>query len=410
MPRDDPKVAHLSDYERIREQERQAEQQKREGIDPLFVPDDHKLEIVRPTLFRAADWANVEPPEMDWIVPGWIPRKQVTGLYGAGGSLKTWLMLQGLMARAVGLPFLGHILTPGPSLGLFCEDTPEEIVRRKAKIARFYERPLSDFADFHWISLVGVEDTELVVFDGQQMTKTELLRWLDYTVQRLRIGFVALDTLGHIFGGDEVKRGHVGRFMRVLDAISITRDCAIMFSAHPSVRGKRDGTMDSGSTGWEGGVRARLGWGDPTAAEDHNDSTTPDPDQIIRVLTLLKANHAAPGRKLELLWRDKLGFVPTAVASELPHPQRGPVRDTACEAKFVELLIKVGAAGDYVHNSRNDPGRYAPMVFAQRPDGKHYSQAEYLRAMGRLFATERLIMEPFGPPSRGKRRLAEAQP
>ena len=61
-----------------------------------------------PELHRASDWdARIIPPQR-WIVEDWIPRQQVTGLYGLGGSYKTWLLIQGLMAAAVGEVFLGR--------------------------------------------------------------------------------------------------------------------------------------------------------------------------------------------------------------------------------------------------------------------------------------------------------------
>jgi RecA-family ATPase len=370
------------------------------------VPDDHELPQARPVMHRASDWATRVIPQMRWIVEDWIPRQQVTGLYGVGGSLKTMLLLQALMARVAELPFLGRVMERGPSLGVFCEDTAEEIARRKATIAAFYKRPLSDFHDFHWISLVGVEETELVTFDGQRMQKTHLLRCLDHYIQKHSIGFVGLDTVAHFFGGEEVRRREVARFIRTLDNISIGRDCSILFTAQPSVRGRNTGTMESGSTHWEAGVRSRLGWQDPSAATEDTIADA-DPNLIRRVLTRLKSNYARPGETMELIYRDG-GFIPAAVDAEAAKlRQRGPGRDAACEQRFLELLAKIAKQGGYVHDSPNDLGHYAAEVFSKRPDGRPFSKPEYTRAMARLFTAERLRLEPFGPPSRGRYRLAE---
>jgi RecA-family ATPase len=378
--------------------------------DPFFVPDDHAMPVVRPKLYRASDWHGLDEPEMRWIIENWVPRQQVTGLYAIGGSLKTWFLLQALMARAAGLPFLGFVLERGPSFGIFCEDTAGEIVRRMRKIAEFYELPLSAFTDFHWISLAGVEETELVTFDGLKVDKTRLLRWLDYSILRLGIGLAGLDTLPHMFGGDEIRRGHVARFIRILDAISIERDCAIMFTAQPSARGRKDGSLESGSTHWDAGVRSRLGWTDPTSA-DSEATANADPNRVIRRLERLKSNYAPAGERLDLIWRDKLGFFRAAVDAETAKlQQRGPGRDAACDTKFLDLLTKARKAGDYLHKFSNNPSRYAPKVFAARPDSKPFSEAELTRSMTRLFAAERLRLEPFGAPSRGKQRLVEIQP
>jgi hypothetical protein len=380
----------------------------RERRDPFFVPQDHVLPTVKRVLYRASDWQDRDAPDMAWIVPDWIPRQQVTGLYAIGGSLKTWWLLQLLMARAVGVPFMGHLLERGPTLGIFCEDTTGEIVRRMAKIAEFYQLLLADFSDFHWVSLAGVEETELVLFDGQQMTKTELLRWLDYYILSRRIGLTGLDTLAHMFGGDEVRRREVARFLRVLDAISIVRDCAVVFTAQPSVRGKKEGTLDSGSTHWEAGVRSRLTWTDP--AEAAADGETADPNFVRRVVTRVKSNYAAAGEKMELVWWNKLGFTPAAVDPETAKTrQTGPVREAACDAKFLALLARVRASGDYVNKSDNHAAHYAPAVFSTRSDRGDFSRPEFVRSMNRMLVDGHLRLQPR---QRDKRsvELIEAKP
>jgi hypothetical protein len=56
--------------------------------------------------------------------------------------------------------------------------------------------------------------------------------------------------------------------------------CGILFSAHPSQRGIASGRLDSGNTGWEGKVRARLTLHDPEqeaeGGEDREKRPSPD--------------------------------------------------------------------------------------------------------------------------------------
>jgi RecA-family ATPase len=359
-------------------------------------------------LHRASDWDTRIIPPQRWIAEDWIPRQQVTGLYGLGGSYKTWLLMQGLMAGAVGEVFLGRRLERMPTLGLFCEDTEAEIARRMALIAGFYKRTLADFTDFHWASLVGLEEPELVTFDGSRMLKTLMLQRLDGIIIQHGIGFVGLDTLAHFYGGEEVRRREVARFLRMIDAISIGRDCAFVFTAQPSVRGRTSGTMESGSTHWDAGVRSRLSWHDPTTADaDAETPISPDPTLIRRVLTRQKSNYAPAGETMELVFRDG-GFTPAAVDPDVAKErQHGPGRDAACERRFLDLLAKVRASGDYVHKAYTDPSHYAPTVFTAIPSGKGFSKPEYTRAMHRLSDAGRIRLEPFGAPSRGQKQWAE---
>jgi RecA-family ATPase len=364
--------------------------------------DKHELPTIRPKLYRLSERAKIVTLPMAWFCEDWIPAQQVTGIYGLAAKHKTWLLQQALMARSRGLIFLGRQLEARPTLGMFCEDTQEELDRRADLIADFYGLTKADFPDFLCISLVGVEDTELVMFDGPKLIKTGWLHWLDYMIVRHRLGGVGLDTIAHFFGGEEVRRRDVARFTRALDGISLGRDCPFIFTAHPSLSGRNSGTMESGSTQWEGGVRSRLKW-----EEIEPDENAPTDKTIRRRLTRAKSNYAETGVSIDLVLRNG-GFIPEAVDPETAKlRQAGPGRNAACEDKFLELLGKVRVP-DYVHKSANSPGRYAPAVFAKRSDGKQFSRPEYERAMTRLEVAGRLQLEPVGSPSRERTRLVEA--
>jgi RecA-family ATPase len=350
-----------------------------------------------------------EIPERLWVVPDWIPREQVTGLYGVAGINKTDFILQCQMARSEGLVFLGHKLEAGPTYGLYCEDTVYEIVRRAGRIAGNYGRTLADFSNFHFASLVGLDDPEFVYFDGNLMRLTESLLRFDRKIVELNAGFAVLDTAPHFFGGNEVTRREVTKFVRKLDAISITRVCGILFSAHPSIRGKNSKTFDSGSTAWEAGVRSRLSLHDPGERYD-DEGTGPPLATDTRILTRWKSNYARSGETLELVCRDGF-FKPAAVdAEKAANHQRGPARDAACDATFLRLIRDVDRSGRYVNNAETSPSRYAPRVFNGMAEGKEYSIPEFKRSMARLFDEERIRMEPFGPPSKGWKRIAAVRP
>jgi RecA-family ATPase len=366
---------------------------------------NYELPVVGFNIVRASDRAKLVIPQMRWFVQDWMPAEQVTGIYGVGGSLKTRLLLQGLMAKARGLAFLGYMLDPAPTLGLFCEDTQEHLDRLMAEIAAFYEVPLSEFRDFICISLVGVDDTELVNVESAKLIKTELLRRVDYLIERHGIKGVGLDTIAHFFGGDEIRRRDVTRFMRVLDGISTTRKCAFIFTAHPSVRGKNTGSMDSGSTGWEAGTRSRLSWRDPAANNNGDGTPGADPDTVIRHFTRVKSNHAKPGEVLELVLRNG-GFIPTAVDPEAARTRHvGAARDAACDTRFLQLLAETEGQGRHVHDRSNNPSHYAPLVFHEWPVGEKFSAPEYTRAMRRLFVAKRIRVAEIGPPSRRRSQL-----
>ena len=350
-------------------------------------------------------------PLRGWVVPDWIPRGQCTGLYGVGGVNKTDWLIQLLLAKALGLPFIGYMLEPGPVYGLFLEDSREEIVRRAIRIAKTawgYDS-LDAFHNFHFVSLVGFDEPEFVGFDGTKMESKPALFHVDRKIMEIGAHLVTLDTLPHFFGGNEIVRREVSRFIRKLDGISIARGCAFLVSAHPSAQGRRSGSMESGSTGWEGGFRARLGLSDP-GPEGDDDEPALKIASDRRILSRIKSNYAKQGETIELVIRDGTFFV-TAVGPEAANrpPKSGSMRDAACDARFIELLAAITGDGSYVSESVNS-GRYAPKIFAGRPDGRDFSLPEYKRSMGRLFVAKRIRMGLHGwPASRANPCIIDTQ-
>lgn len=350
--------------------------------------EKHKLKDIQWNWRDGGYWADKEIPDRDWILPGLIPQRQTTGLYGVGGVNKTDFLLQLAMATSMGLPFIGYQTVKAPVVALFCEDDEEEIARRGQRIAHFYGLDIGDFYNFHYVSLVGYDLPYFLTFNNGKGTPGLALRKADLQVVTKEAKLLILDTAPHFFAGNDISRLEVSTFLRKLDAISLARECAVLFAAHPSASGVKSGRMTSGSTHWEGGVRARLALTRPEADDEVG---KPPSDTRDRTLTLWKSNYAPPGKTVDLCW-DK-GIFTTGALDPEKAKARGPGRSAACEEKFMELLRAVVAQGGYVNDSVSHPARYAPAVFSGRPDGKLYSKPEYHRAMTRLLAANRLRYE-----------------
>jgi RecA-family ATPase len=352
-----------------------------------------------------SDWADREIPPRQWIMEGWIPVGQCIGFYGLAGILKTDWLLQLMMAASLGLPFCGIPIMHCITYGLFCEDNEEEVARRAQRIAAFYGRSLSEFTGLNFASLVGVLDTEFVSFDTGRMLLQPAYHLFAQRVSQCGANLAVLDTAPDFFGGEEINRRQVSRFVRMLDGIGMQNHCAIVFSAHPSQRGRASGRYDSGSTGWEGKVRGRLVLRDPIDDQDDEDY---GPRRIVRppsdkrILTRAKSNYAIPGEEIELVVRDG-GFAPTALEAT----KRGPRRDLAANAKFLELLRKFAKQGRWVHDAASSPERYAPAAFAADLDHADFTKPEFKRAMTRLFDANRIKKELVGSGRNGHYQLIE---
>lgn len=336
-------------------------------------------------LTRPSEWVGRDVGRRIFVMEDWLPLGEYVSLYGVAGARKTDFILQALMAASAGLPFCGYPTSHYVTIGLFCEDTEEELVRRIDRIAAFYGRTRADFTGFYFASLVGCEHTEFASFEFGRLVVEEAFQLFEKQIAEITAGLVALDTIADFFGGDEVKRREVSQFLRLLNGACFRNHCTIIGSRHPSRSGRNSGTFESGSTGWEGKERARLHLRDPAQDDDEEPKHKQHSDK--RILTRAKCNYAMPGEEIELVFGD--GGFKRVVGEGMP---KGQMRDLQVETIFLELLRKTQNQGRYVHDSPNNPARYAPKVFAKDPDRNGVTEAEFRRAMDRHFGKGKIMM------------------
>ena len=240
-------------------------------------------------------------PTLQFLVPGMIPMEEVTLFSADGGTGKSYLLQQLLMAVASGTEWLGCPVLQGTAYGLFCED-PEKILHyRQLEICRRLDLEAANFSQMR-VADRAAEDTELFGsnIDRHPLDIDWTPLWHRFTARmmRLRPAIIGIDTAADVFGGDENKRAHVRRFIRGLKHLAMKTGAAVVVAAHPSVEGMRSGRGVSGSTGWVNTVRSHLYL---TRSEEEKDLTV---DDGLRVLTALKANYAPKATKLQLRWDD----------------------------------------------------------------------------------------------------------
>ena len=90
------------------------------------------------------------------------------------------------------------------------------------------------------------------------------------------------------------------------------------------------------------------------------------------------------------------------------HPSSGPERDAACDAKFLELLAAVEEQGSYVNESVH-PAATRRRSSPSDPATVTSREAEFTRAMRRLFEAKRIKVVVFGAPSKGQRKIIDVQ-
>jgi len=338
--------------------------------------------IICPTIFKGR-----APPPRRWIAPQWIPYEVVTGLYGDGGVGKTLLAQQLQTGTALATTWLGLPVEEAASLGVYCEDSDNDLWRRQCDINVTYSVDHDALALKHWMPRLG-EDNILMTFARNGVGQlTTFHHQVVEAALDLKARLVIIDTAADTFGGNENDRGQVRQFVqRALGQIALKIDGAVVCCAHPSRTGLSSGSGDSGSTGWSNAFRSRAYLNRP---KDDQDAET---DTDARVSTRKKANFASIGDTIKLHWRNGV-IVPDGLSTP------NYFRRTADET-FLALLDDVTREGQKV-SPKPRAGNYAPAFFLRRPknDRGDYRRPDFESAMQTLLKAGQIKIVPYGYPS-----------
>lgn len=329
------------------------------------------------------EWAECEPPERRFIMPGWIVRGAAGLLGGQDGVGKSLIAQQTASCAAAGASFLGRPIERVRSLYVTCEDPLDELHRRQNAINAALGIEMHHLDGwFRAHSLKGQLGNELATFDDKgRLHPTERYEQLRTTALAFGAQLVFVDNAAHVFPGNENARHDVAAFLGLLERLSQEIDGAVVLLAHPNKQhgqGNKQGNEYSGSTGWSAHVRNRLflDWADSA------DGPPTDPD--MRVLRRSKANYAARGEEIRCRWHH-WAFV---AESDLPEDERAQLAATAQasadNALFLACLRERNRQERPVSESPASR-TFAPLVFAQMAESKGIGRQRLEAALDRLF-------------------------
>jgi archaellum biogenesis ATPase FlaH len=358
---------------------------------------EEQLDQVRPDLLSAKaprpllDWRSLESqplPERDWIIDHWLSAGHPALLAGAPGTGKT--MVSQAIASCIALrrEYLGWPAKERRVLMWAAEDDAHELHRRQAAIAKWLNVPLGDFADRFTLLSYDREEVELAGLIDQRLTESPKLKELREQIGDYRADVVLLDSIARIYGGNENDRHQVAQFMSMLSRAGDPTKAAVVIIGHP---GKALGSEYSGSTAWEGAVRARwfLGRALPDAKPDQDDD--PEDDDGVRYLCRRKANYSDRDWR-RLTFRD--GVMVPDVRLEAAAAQSRIGEEYACDVvtRAVRKLAEMGETGV---GSSNSP-KYLPRLAREFKLLDRLSEKQFSSTMRTMRTDGRLVQKQVG--------------
>ncbi|HEX2528480.1 MAG TPA: AAA family ATPase [Geminicoccus sp.] len=322
------------------------------------------------SLIDAADLDGLDPPPREWLVDGFLATKTVALFTGKGGAGKSRLALQlGEMVRR-GHPFLGMKTQPCTVLIYSCEDDGDELHRRRAQMQRSLGIHIQPPGRLLFAPRVGASNA-LMALDARTgiSSMTPAFATLRATAIETGARLVIIDTVAQTFPGSENDRAQVTAYVNLLAGLALELNGCVLLLAHPP----KNEAEYSGSTGWDGTVRARI-----LLHEKDDDGLTR------RYLKLAKSNYS-PKFEHEIIVDDYgvshlAEHPPTSMAEKI-----GAYQDLArYKTIFLSALDILTRQGRAVSHSSRAPN-FAPKVIIRADLGLGCSVKQLAAAMEALF-------------------------
>lgn len=344
-------------------------------------------------------WDGAPVPVREWVIPDYVPIRQVGVFSGEGGTGKSILELQKNVAHVIGGDWLGLKPLQGGAFYLGCEDEEDEIHRRLADIAEHHGTTFSELhaKGLRVLPLLGMDATLCAVnHNSGRVETTRLYKRLYEEAGDLKPRNISVDTLSRAFSGNEIDRVQVYAFAMHMQALAKVANASVTVLSHPSLSGMASGSGLSGSTAWHGAFRFRQYLTSPKAESGEQ------PIGDLRELQFKKNQYGPPQAAMLLSYQKGL-FLP-APGFSMDAAEHGADADDV----FLELLRRFRAQDRNV-GERLGP-TYAPALFAKEEiaQEKWISKKDLEVSMRRLFTAGKIRVEVFGPPSKQRSKIAIA--
>lgn len=268
------------------------------GGTPEELAEDLGVEVKTQRHPVVLDWSSMpeDPPEIPFVIPGWMPDKVVTLFAAHGGTGKSYMSVYIALCLATGRhPFDPDQTIPRTRVLLYSAEDNLDVMH--LRFARYLRKLSIDRADLvGWLHVLDATESDNVLFAGEEKVNgrtTERFKWLAKEVKRTDAKVLIFDNASDAIDANENDRAKVRQFMSHLKRLAPAVLLLSHVDAASSMAEVGEAKGYSGSTGWHNSARSRWFM-----------ARVKDSDEI--VLTLPKVNYAKAGAEAVIKWNDGL--------------------------------------------------------------------------------------------------------
>jgi RecA-family ATPase len=343
--------------------------------------------------YPGEDWLDKDP-EIQWVLPGWIPRGELTMLFGRGGHGKTKLAQQMALAAIFKKSVIGLKPNAQRVVLISAEDNHKAVRPSMAPMFSFYERSRESIGRNFAVLFVDQSDAYLNVVDrktGATKPSEKWTREIQPFLRDFKPDLVIYDTLSHLHSGSIIDPAQATAFGGMLKREAAFGDHphAALLLAHVSVSQSAEG--NGGTLAWENISRSRLHM-EMVLPEDtgtqRRGKTKPDDGKVIYRLTSRKGNRGKPGASIEFFYNSGCFVLNT----EEEDTAAKRIRKADCDVEFLKLVKKANQIGQKLTMSSGM--YYAPKWMVEEQDEmKDFTAEEFKEAGAGLLSEKRIVLE-----------------